>query len=60
MIHAHHHRQPVPFKGWLFAYFTTALMWGLSPVAGIVATVVLAVIITVAVRTRRQARKAAS
>jgi hypothetical protein len=50
-------RGPVPFKGWLIAYFTTAALWGISPVAGIVATVVLAVIIAVAVRARRQARK---
>jgi hypothetical protein len=50
-------RGPVPFKGWLAAYFTTAALWGISPVAGIVATAVLAVIIAVAVRARRQARK---
>jgi hypothetical protein len=39
---------------WLF---TILAAWGFSPAAGIVATAILAVIITVAVRVRRQARK---
>lgn len=57
--HCHHRRKAVPFKGWLALYLAAAIAWGLSPLAGITATAVLAVIIAIAARVRHNARKAA-
>ncbi len=54
----HRSRKPVPWKGWLIAYFTTAALWGISPLYGIPATVILAAITPLAVRARRAWRAA--
>jgi len=48
------HRQPVPWKGWLFLYFTTAALWGISPLCGIPATIISGIITAVVICARHQ------
>lgn len=55
----HRNRRPVPWRGWLLLYFTTAAAWGVSPLAGIIATVILTVTAAVTCA-RHHARKASS